>query len=289
MSHVLRNQEIDHSDPRVRSGRVSWWHITSEYADVVDDIVETLAPEGPYAYSTYVQDPDGTAIPRVKIMTTREGIRQAYLNVHRYVAVREMRAIAEIRNDWYTFLYGVGYGLDKATGTISPTPTAVIFPTFGQLGITGELYWTRWRQGDVVLGGGELANQQAILAIHDRFVGYLRNAAIDDIIALTEPGAQTAVRDYVNDTGTLVESHDATELSHYLELFYARFRVHEVELIHRYVANWFVFAELRWVVEEVAKPGSVLTFDTAELMEIGPDGKVVARIGHGTGFDHSSQ
>jgi hypothetical protein len=96
------------------------------------------------------------------------------------------------------------------------------------------------------------------------------------------PRAQTAVRDYVRDTGTLNELHDTQGLRAYLEQFYARYTVQEISLVNRYACDWLVFAELMWVVEEKAAPGKLLTFYTAEYEEVRPDGLFATRIGHGT-------
>ena len=156
----------------------------------------------------------------------------------------------------------------------------------GQAGITGELYWNRCRFGELATNPleGSLASPMAILDLHDRFLGLLRAGDVDGIVAAGDPDVQTAIRDYVDDTGTLVELHGAEGLRDYLERFHTRYAVEEIELVHRYVAEWFVFAELRWVVRvaEGSDAGTRVVFRTAEVAEVGPDGLIAARIGHGT-------
>lgn len=270
---------IRHADPQVRSGNVAWWHISSEYVDDVDGIMDTLAPEGPYAYTVANLDAQPGKIPTQRILTTREQIHECYQNLHRFTAVRAMTAIAEIHGDWYAFMCGIGEGLNKLNGESLTTPTIVLFPTMGERGITGELFWTRCRGGDPQTSEADLADTLAVHAAHDRFVAALRSSDVDQLMAMSDQEIQTAVRDFVDDTGTLVELHDATALRAHLETFYATFQVDEIEIVNRYVNDWAVFAELRW---RVRRDGVCLTFRTAEIAEIDRDGVMVARIGHGT-------
>jgi hypothetical protein len=86
----------------------------------------------------------------------------------------------------------------------------------------------------------------------------------------------------VDDTGTLVALHSATELEAYLERFFARFKVVELSVVNRSAGDWFVFAELFWVVENRVAPSERYRFTTAEHAEVRPDGMFAARIGHGT-------
>ncbi|AZQ39067.1 hypothetical protein EJ357_41205 [Streptomyces cyaneochromogenes] len=39
------------SDLRVSATATTWRHVEAEYVDVVDDILATPAPSGPYAYT----------------------------------------------------------------------------------------------------------------------------------------------------------------------------------------------------------------------------------------------
>jgi hypothetical protein len=140
-------------DLRVRNGEITWEHIRAEYVDIVDDIIETLAPEGPYAYTVTAALADDGSIPEQKIMLTREQIRGAYQDMHRVSLVTGMEPAIEIRTDWYVFLYGMGAGLDKTVNQPSQHPVAIVFPTMGQSGITGEPFWRRTGVGDPYTGG----------------------------------------------------------------------------------------------------------------------------------------
>lgn len=271
-------------DLRVRNGDVAWAHVESEYLDVVDDILATLVPEEPYAYTVSPQLKGDGSIPRQHFVSSAADLRASYEDLHRVSHVRKMEAIAEFRGQWYVFNYGLGEGLAKATGDVMYTPTAVLFPTMGKMGITGELFWMRSASGAPYTGGREtpLAAETAILARHEELLNGLRAGDIDAVANLFHPDSQTGVRDYVTDSGTLAGLHSRDELRDYLDRFYKRFQVHEIQLVNRLATDWFAFAELLWVVSKRDDPGQKLYFYTAEFGEVRPDGLFASRIGHGT-------
>ena len=49
--------------------------------------------------------------------------------MHRVASVRGLKAVAEIRGEWYVFTYGMGEGYVKATGASAFSPTTILFPT----------------------------------------------------------------------------------------------------------------------------------------------------------------
>ncbi|MFC9653986.1 MULTISPECIES: hypothetical protein [unclassified Streptomyces] len=52
MKDRVRAEELlGTSDLRVRSAVTAWKHVHAEFVDIVDDILRTLAPSGPYAYT----------------------------------------------------------------------------------------------------------------------------------------------------------------------------------------------------------------------------------------------
>lgn len=278
-------------DIRVRNGAIGWRHIESEYLDVVEDVLETLVPDGPYAYTVSpgtvaaasgVALPPGT-IPHQTFVSTREGLRESYESLHRFSAVQRMEAIAEIRGEWYVFFYGLGEGLVKPTGQLVYSPTMLLFPTMGKDGITGELFWSRTGVGPFYDGGreGPLAIQTAILAKHEALIEALRNADTAAVAGFYDPGAQFGIRDYLSDAPDLVDLHSAEEYRSYLDRFFARFHVLDIGLAQRLVQDWFAFCELLWVVED-RETGRRLRFYTADHAEMRPDGVFASRIGFGT-------
>lgn len=60
------------SDLRVQSAATAWKHVRAEYVDVVDDILATLAPSGPYAYTVAPRVEEGHELPTQRIVTTYE-------------------------------------------------------------------------------------------------------------------------------------------------------------------------------------------------------------------------
>jgi hypothetical protein len=273
-------------DARVRSGEAAWTHIEAEYGNVVDDIMATLVPDGPYAYTVIPTSPPPTpgAIPYQKFVSSRADLRASYEDMNRFAATRPFRPAGEIRADWYVFIHGLAEGLIRSIDQVMQTQAAVLFPTSGESGITGELLWNRSATGSSYTGGreGPLAAETAILERHEALLAGLRHADAGAVARLFHSDAQIGIRDYVNDTGALAEMHSAEDLRHYLESFFARFNVHEISIVHRLATDWFVFSELLWIVEERREPGRRQTFYTAQHGEVLSDGRFACLIGHGT-------
>ncbi|MER5214092.1 hypothetical protein ABT063_26855 [Streptomyces sp. NPDC002838] len=155
----------------MQSAATAWKHVHAEYVDVVDDILATPAPSGPYAYTVAPRVEEGHELPTQRIVTTYEEIENSYRGMHRYAAVVAIRPVAEINTSWYTFVSGVGRGRgrEKQTGAESERPVVVIFPTMGSEGITGELFWGR-TQRDSMPGdpaNGALASRFAVGGLHE--------------------------------------------------------------------------------------------------------------------------
>lgn len=271
-------------DLRIYNAKVGWGHIESEYLDVVDDILDTLVPEGPYAYTVAPAPTGDGSIPHQEFASTAAELREAYENLHRFSAVRNMEPVTEIRGDWYLFVYGLGEGLMKESGQVFHAPNAVLFPTMGKSGITGELFWMRSGMGAPYTGSlsGPLASELAITDRHDAFLDGMRKEDVEAVTALFHPNAQIGIRDHVADTGALAGLHSAAELRTHLTQFFARFRIMDVSLVHRYASDWFVFAELLWIVEHRQDPSRREKFYTAAHAEVHPDGLFASMIGHGT-------
>lgn len=278
--------EIDSEsvDGRVKSGKAAWEHIESEYLDVVDDIIATLVPDGPYAYTLPWDYTDNGTIPYQHFATDLATLREGYESLHRVTVVRSLQAIAEVRSDWYTFCYGLGEGLVKPTGQIAHTPTAVLFPTMGQSGITGELIWRRCSTGAPFTGGNEgpLAAETAVLGRHEAYLDCLRRGDAEGAAALHHADAQIGVRDYITDSGTIAGMHSSAEYRAFLEQLFARYEIVDVQMVERVGYDWFVFAELLWLVREKGGARRVCKFHTIDIAEVLPDGLFASRIGHGT-------
>ena len=93
-----------------------------------------------------------------------------------------------------------------------------------------------------------------------------------------------AVRDYVEDTGSLAALDDLAGLQSHYEAFFQRFEVQSVEVLERVVQDWYVFAEVRLEVLERSgdDAGTRYAFHTASLFAPGKEDKFIVQIGHGS-------
>jgi hypothetical protein len=278
---MSQEQDIAKYDIRIHNGKVAWAHIESEYRDVVEEIIATLVPEGPYAYTITPMILGDGSIPHQHFVTDLPSLRRSYEDMHRVAQVRGLKAVAEIRGDWYVFTYGLGEGYVKSTGDVIHTPTVILFPTMGKSGITGELIWKRTAVGAPYTGPytGSLAAETAILELHEAYLDCLRKGDAKGAANLHHPDAQIGIRDHVTDSGTITAFHNSDEYRSHLDQFFGRFKVRDIQIVDRLAMDWFVFAELCWIVEE---RGTKLRFFTADHAEVRPDGLFASRIGHGT-------
>jgi hypothetical protein len=269
-------------------------HIDGEMACLdaagVPALLETLTPRGPWAWAIQPEiRPDGSL--KIPIATTLDEIADWYRITRGHSNVLGFEPLVEIRGSWYTFQEGVSRGYVPSTGRRSETETIALFPVTTATGITGELAWWRMQRGDLGHRGNggepvksELQLRRETVAQHDRFVQALRDADVDALVATLNEGAQSAVRDYVGDTGTLVGLDGPGEhRAHYGQLF-DRYRIERVELLGRVVQEWYLFAELRLTVRRRRGTGTgrTIAFHTAEFLIPAADGRFIARIGHGT-------
>lgn len=266
-------------------------HIEVEITEDVDDILGTLADAGPYAYTLNPTLEDGRL--RQHLAQTREGIRQSYVELHLGMALRGWISTSQVLAPWYTFHAGWATVEVKAETTILgevkkpgdrlDVESLVLFPTMGRTGITGELFWARTGPGAGAANGQSLSElRRDLLADHDAYLDALRSGDVDGAVASLAPEGQVGLRDYTNDTpGALAELDGRQAAADHLRRFFARYVPERIEVVQRHADEWYVFAETRWTVTSVAD-GARLTFLTADYAEIGPDRKIVARIGHGT-------
>jgi hypothetical protein len=256
----------------------------------VPKLLETLTPTGPWAWAIMPEVVEGGRV-RVPIATTLEEIAGCYRMTRGYSNMLSFEPVVEVRGAWYTFQEGVSRTYVPSLDRQGEHETIALFPVTSGPGITGELAW--WRMDTNALGDGtpgdggtasELTLRRRALAQHDRYVQALRDADVDAVLATSIAGVQSAVRDYVDDTGTLVSlDAEAGHRSH-LERLFDRYEVRTVHLLERVVQPWYLFAELRFTLSPRRGPdaGRVVAFHTADFSIPGRDGRFVARIGHGT-------
>jgi hypothetical protein len=90
------------------------------------------------------------------------------------------------------------------------------------------------------------------------------------------------MRDYVEDTGTLVELPGKDAHRDWYTRLFDRYEIRSVQPLVQVTEDWFVFAELRIAVVD-RRTGREVAFNTAEFHVPAKDGRFIARIGHGTG------
>jgi len=251
-------------------------------------LMDSLAPEGPYAYTIMPRVlPDGAI--QLPVLTTREEIHGAYEFIRGLSDLHEVIGLNEIAGAWYLFQDAMTVGGPKDTDTRNHRQALGLFPSGAEAGITGELVWLRSpREGlggphdlDVFADDDELHARQRI---HGQFQRYLAGLRANDLGALLEPvhdGAASAVRDYVAGTGALVELTGKDAHRDFYGDLLAAFEVRDVRPIHLLTSDWYVFAELRITADRRDGSGTV-AFHTAEFHVPARDGRFIARIGHGT-------
>jgi hypothetical protein len=250
-------------------------------------LVGSLASEGPYAYTILPTIGEDGSI-RLPVLTTKNEIEETYAFIRGLSDLHEVIGLTEVRGAWYLFQNNMTRGSSKGGDERNVRETLSLFPSGAGEGITGELVWLRVpreRLGapDEVDGADPdplLAREQ----VHDQYGRYLdglRANDLDAVLDVLHDGAASAVRDYVDDTGTLVELTGKAEHRAWYERLFDRFEIRSVEPLVQVAEDWFVFAELRITVAPRAGAGE-FSFNTAEFHVPAKDGRFIARIGHGT-------
>lgn len=266
-------------------------HVEQEIAardpEKLGPLVATLADEGPYAYTILPEiSADGSV--RLPVLTTKEEITGAYGFIRGLSDLHAVIGLTEIRGSWYLFQDNMTRGSAKGSDTINTRETLSLFPSGEGPGITGELVWLRVPRER--LGAPDDIDptpDDPLLArarVHEQFAGYLGGLRANDLDAVLEgihDGAASAVRDYVDETGTLVELTGKDAHRSWFQAFFAKYEVQSVQPLCQSTEDWYVFAELRITVTPRGG-GESLAFHTAEFHVVGKDGRFVARVGHGT-------
>lgn len=251
-------------------------------------LLGSLADNGPYAYTIMPKvRPDGAI--QLPVLTTRAEIAEAYEFIRGLTDLHEVVGLTEIAGSWYLFQDAMTVGGPKDSDTRNHRQTLGLFPSGSASGITGELVWLRTPRDqlgapgdrDVFADDDELhARRRLTDAVHRYFDG-LRANDLEAILATIHDGAASAVRDYVDGTGGLVELTGKDAHRAWFTRFLAAYEVRSVQPIHLVTSDWYVFAELR-ITADLREGAGTVAFHTAEFHVPGRDGRFIARIGHGT-------
>jgi hypothetical protein len=281
----MHQEAVAHAHVAERSGALTWKHIESEYTQDAHQIAATLAADAPLAW-TLAREGDSAGSWRFLTGTTVDEIRDQYETLREAIEIHGWNALVEIRQGWYTLTHGVVTLKQVASGLTTQSETVALFPV-GPDGILGELQIGtvgRLPDGRTPSDEGQqppLTRLAALLA-HDAYLDALRTENVDDIVAAHSPKGAVAIRSYLTEESSLLNTDDIEAVrEHFAELFH-RYQVRDIQIINRVAEPWYVFAELHWIVEERAEGGRTLEFCTAEISPLDPEGKYWIRTGAGT-------
>jgi hypothetical protein len=198
----------------------------------------------------------------------------------------------ELRSEWYVFHEGIAKVLDKNTGTIAEGgETIALFPVTKATGITGELVWSRVPRTSLGSSAdgpkadlSRVERRRDVMEKQGAFFDALKGSDVDGMLAVLSGGVQSAVRDYLNDTGTVIGLDDKESHRSFYTSLFDKYDIQSVDLLRRVVQEWYGFAEVRITAEVHGgeHSGGTVAFHTAEFFVPANDGRFVVRIGHGT-------
>jgi hypothetical protein len=250
-------------------------------------LINTLADQGPYAY-TILPEVSSEGSVRLPVLKTREQIAEAYAWVRGMSDLHAVIGLTEVRGAWYTFQDNISRGSPKGSDVTSNRQTLALFPSGDGRGITGELVWVRVPRSQLgAPDDADVAADDPLVAreqVYDQYGRYLNGLRANDPEAVVAPlhdGVASAIRDYVEGTGTLTELTGKDAHRSWYRAFFEQFEVQSVEPLCQVTEDWYVFAELRIVVG-LRRSNETLAFNTAEFHLPAKDGRFIARIGHGT-------
>jgi len=251
-----------------------------------EPLINTLSDEGPYAYTILPQVTSDGGV-KLPILTTREQIADAYAMIRGASDLLEVTGLTEVRGSWYLFQDNISRGQPKGAPQANDIRTVGLFPSGRDSGITGELVWFWPRE---MLGppdeprsaaGDPLKSRALVQANFARSLDALRTHNADGILDVLHDGVASALRDYVNDTGTLTQLEGKDAHRAYYQSFFDKYQVQSIQPLALVTDEWYVFAELRMTVVPQGG-GDALAYHTAEYFIPSKDGRFIARIGHGT-------
>jgi hypothetical protein len=265
-------------------------HIAAEIKGVIPELMDTLSPQGPYAYSILPQiTPDGRV--KLPVVSTREGVQEAYEYVRGLSYLHSSIPMTEIQGEWYIFHDGISRTEAKFNGEKTVTHLLVLFPSGRGSGITGELAWIQCdpsRLGApeqaVKLDKDDIFIREDLFNLHEAYLEGLRLNDVETVLGTLNDYVASATRDYVDDNGCLASLEGKDAHRAYYERFFEKFEVRSAHALTRVADTWYAFAEMRLTVRPRSGPDvdRDFAFHRAEMLIPGNDRRVIARIGHGT-------
>jgi len=264
-------------------------HLAKEETGHIPTILGTLVPDGPWAWAIApFPQPDGSV--DIPLKTTYDGIEEMYALIRGRSDVLHTEILSEVRGTWFVFAEAYSHMRDKATGVEEPFENVLMLPVTNGPGITGEIAF--WNMGRDKLGRGldlapelsPLDMRRQLVSLHERYLDGLRSNDAEVMLEVFSPSVRSAIRDYVDDTGTLVLLDDLDGIRRHQQAFFERYQVVAVDVLARAAQHWYLFAEVR--IEAVARDGELagrrVAFHTGQLFIPGRENRFMVQLGHGT-------
>jgi hypothetical protein len=270
-------------------------HLAKEETGHIPTILGTLVPGGPWAWAIvpFTQADGSFDLP---LQTTYEGIEEMYGVIRGHSDVLGTEVLAEVRGTWFVFAEAYSHMRVKETGEEHAFENVLMLPTTSGPGITGEIAF--WNMGRDKLGKdlalapelSPLDMRRNLIELHDAYLAGLRAHDPDAMVRSFSPGAKAGIRDYVDDTGTLVHLDGLDGMRRHHQAFSDLYDVQAVDVLERVAQHWYLFAEVR--IEAIARTGDRagerVAFHTGELFIPGRENKFMVQLGHGTDVNPSA-
>jgi len=269
-------------------------HLAKEETGHIPTILGTLVPGGPWAWAIvpFTQADGSFDLP---LQTTYEGIEEMYGIIRGHSDVMGTEVLAEVRGSWFVFAEAYSHMKVKETGEEHAFENVLMLPTTSGPGITGEIAF--WNMGRDKLGKdlplapelSPLDMRRNLIELHEGYLAGLRGSDADAMVRSFSPSSKAGIRDYVDDTGTLVHLDDLDGMRRHHQAFFDLYDVQAVEVLERVAQNWYLFAEVR--IEAIARSGDRagerIAFHTGDLFIPGRENKFMVQLGHGTDLNLS--
>jgi hypothetical protein len=269
-------------------------HLATEETGHIPTILGTLVPGGPWAWAIvpFTQADGSFELP---LQTTYEGLEEMYGIIRGHSDVLGTEVLAEVRGSWFVFAEAYSHMKVKETGEEHAFENVLMLPTTSGPGITGEIAF--WNMGRDKLGKdlplapelSPLDMRRNLIELHEGYLAGLRDSDADAMVRSFSPSSKAGIRDYVDDTGTLVHLDDLDGMRRHHQAFFDLYDVQAVEVLERVATSWYVFAEVRIeaVARSGARAGERIAFHTGEVFIPGRENKFMVQLGHGTDVNPS--
>jgi hypothetical protein len=158
-----------------------------------------------------------------------------------------------------------------------------IFPSTSGTGITSELVWSNTPRGKLGVGFGTNGSaadpsvlREELIVQHDRYLEALGSSDVKGILEVMNDDVQTAMRDNVNDTGTLTNLDGKTAHESYYTALFDKYEMPSADMLRRACQDWYLFYEARLTVRLRNGDGSTMGFNVAEYLIPAHDGRCLA-------------